>query len=44
LQDIAHLALSALRSAGISVRYVSGYLDLKLNAEIGETVVGESDA
>jgi transglutaminase-like putative cysteine protease len=43
-QDIAHLALGALRSAGIPARYVSGYLHPKPNAEIGETVVGESHA
>ena len=43
-QDIAHLALGALRSVGIPARYVSGYLHPKRNAEIGETVAGESHA
>jgi transglutaminase-like putative cysteine protease len=43
-QDIAHLALGALRSAGIPARYVSGYLHPKPNAAIGETVAGESHA
>ncbi len=43
-QDITHLALGALRSAGIAARYVSGYLLPKRDAEIGETVVGESHA
>lgn len=43
-QDIAHLALGALRSVGIPARYVSGYLHPKPNAEIGETVAGESHA
>jgi transglutaminase-like putative cysteine protease len=43
-QDIAHLALGALRSVGIPARYVSGYLHPKPNAGIGETVAGESHA
>ncbi len=43
-QDIAHLALGALRHVGIPARYVSGYLHPKPNAEIGETVAGESHA
>lgn len=43
-QDIAHLALGALRSVGIPARYVSGYLHPKPNAAIGETVGGESHA
>ncbi|MBG6108767.1 transglutaminase family protein [Frigoribacterium sp. CG_9.8] len=43
-QDIAHLALGALRSVGIPARYVSGYLHPKPNAAIGETVAGESHA
>ena len=43
-QDIAHLALGALRSVGIPARYVSGYLHPKPSAEIGETVAGESHA
>jgi transglutaminase-like putative cysteine protease len=43
-QDIAHVALGALRSAGIPARYVSGYLHPKPDAEVGETVAGESHA
>ncbi len=43
-QDIAHLALGALRSVGIPARYVSGYLHPKPAAAIGETVTGESHA
>jgi transglutaminase-like putative cysteine protease len=43
-QDITHLALGALRSVGIPARYVSGYLHPKPDAEIGETIVGESHA
>ncbi len=43
-QDIAHLALGALRSVGIPARYVSGYLHPKPRAEIGETIAGESHA
>lgn len=44
-QDIAHLALGALRSLGIPARYVSGYLHpLRHEAQVGETFVGESHA
>jgi transglutaminase-like putative cysteine protease len=43
-QDIAHLAIGALRSVGIPARYVSGYLHPKPDAAIGETVAGESHA
>ncbi|KQQ93047.1 transglutaminase [Leifsonia sp. Leaf325] len=43
-QDIAHIALGALRSVGIPARYVSGYLHPKREAAIGETVIGESHA
>lgn len=43
-QDITHLALGALRSVGIPARYVSGYLHPQPDAEIGETVSGESHA
>jgi transglutaminase-like putative cysteine protease len=43
-QDITHLALGALRSVGIPARYVSGYLHPRPNAEIGETIAGESHA
>ena len=43
-QDIAHVAVGALRAAGIPARYVSGYLHPRPDAAIGETVVGESHA
>lgn len=43
-QDIAHIALGALRSVGIPARYVSGYLHPRPDAPMGETVVGESHA
>ncbi len=43
-QDIAHLALGALRAVGIPARYVSGYLHPKPHAAIGETIAGESHA
>lgn len=43
-QDITHLTLGALRSAGIPARYVSGYLHPKPDAAIGETIAGESHA
>jgi transglutaminase-like putative cysteine protease len=43
-QDIAHLALGALRTAGIPARYVSGYLHPVPDAEVGQTVAGESHA
>jgi transglutaminase-like putative cysteine protease len=43
-QDITHLALGALRAVGIPARYVSGYLHPLPNAEIGQTVAGESHA
>jgi transglutaminase-like putative cysteine protease len=43
-QDITHLALGALRSVGIPARYVSGYLHPRPNAQIGETITGESHA
>lgn len=43
-QDIAHLAIGALRHVGIPARYVSGYLHPKPDAAVGETVVGESHA
>jgi len=43
-QDYAHLTLALLRSIGIPARYVSGYLHTKPNADIGETVSGESHA
>ncbi|WP_345752624.1 transglutaminase family protein [Microbacterium rhizophilus] len=43
-QDIAHIALGALRSVGIPARYVSGYLHPRPSAEVGEPVRGESHA
>ena len=43
-QDIAHVALGALRSVGIPARYVSGYLHPDPDAAIGQTVIGESHA
>lgn len=43
-QDIAHLTIGALRSVGIPARYVSGYLHPRRDAEIGQTVTGESHA
>ncbi|MBU4465439.1 MAG: transglutaminase family protein [Actinobacteria bacterium] len=43
-QDIAHIAIGALRSVGIPARYVSGYLHPKPNADVGQAVTGESHA
>lgn len=43
-QDFAHIAIGALRSVGIPTRYVSGYLHPQRDAEIGQTVMGESHA
>ncbi|WP_427016392.1 transglutaminase family protein [Pseudarthrobacter sp. P1] len=43
-QDLAHLAIGALRSRGIPARYVSGYLHPLPLAPIGESVAGESHA
>ncbi len=43
-QDIAHIALGILRSAGIPARYVSGYLLPDANAPLGQPIVGESHA
>ena len=43
-QDIAHLAVGALRGAGIPARYVSGYLHPQPDADVGVTVTGESHA
>jgi transglutaminase-like putative cysteine protease len=43
-QDVAHLAVGALRSLGIPARYVSGYLHPVSGDAIGETVSGESHA
>ncbi len=43
-QDIAHLTITMLRLAGIPARYVSGYLHPRADAEVGETVTGQSHA
>ena len=43
-QDIAHIAIGALRVVGIPARYVSGYLHPVPDPEIGEPVDGESHA
>lgn len=43
-QDMAHIAIGAMRSQGIPTRYVSGYLHSNKDPEIGETVRGESHA
>jgi transglutaminase-like putative cysteine protease len=43
-QDLAHLAIGALRSCGIPARYVSGYLHPRSTAELGEAVAGQSHA
>jgi transglutaminase-like putative cysteine protease len=43
-QDIAHLTVGLLRGLGLPARYVSGYLHPGTEAEIGETVEGQSHA
>lgn len=43
-QDLAHLAIGALRSLGVPARYISGYLHPRSGAGIGETVAGQSHA
>ena len=43
-QDIAHVTLAVLRASGLPTRYVSGYLHPLEEAEVGQTVVGESHA
>ncbi|HET7350832.1 MAG TPA: transglutaminase family protein [Marmoricola sp.] len=43
-QDMAHIAIGALRSIGIPARYVSGYLHPRREPVVGETVSGESHA
>jgi transglutaminase-like putative cysteine protease len=43
-QDMAHIAIGALRAVGIPARYVSGYLHPRPNAEVGVAVTGESHA
>ncbi|MCW2540985.1 MAG: transglutaminase family protein [Frankiales bacterium] len=43
-QDFAHVTLGMLRSLRIPARYVSGYLHPNADAELGETITGESHA
>jgi transglutaminase-like putative cysteine protease len=43
-QDIAQLTAALLRCVGIPARYVSGYLHPRADAELGETVAGQSHA
>jgi transglutaminase-like putative cysteine protease len=43
-QDYAHIAIGAMRSAGIPARYVSGYLHPSREPVLGDKVVGESHA
>ncbi|WP_454790974.1 transglutaminase family protein [Mycolicibacterium lutetiense] len=43
-QDFAHLSLIMLRSMGIPARYVSGYLHPAGEAEVGDTIDGQSHA
>jgi transglutaminase-like putative cysteine protease len=43
-QDFVHLSIALLREMGIPCRYASGYFDSRLEAEVGETSVGESHA
>lgn len=43
-QDVAQLALGALRAAGLPARYVSGYLHPDPAAAVGQTVTGRSHA
>lgn len=43
-QDIAQLTVALLRQRGIPARYVSGYLHPAREAEIGQTVEGQSHA
>lgn len=43
-QDIAHLTVALLREVGLPARYVSGYLHPYPEADLGDTVTGESHA
>lgn len=43
-QDFAHLTLAVLRTMGIPARYCSGYVHPHGDAEVGQTVHGESHA
>lgn len=43
-QDLAHVAIGALRSLGVPARYISGYLHPRRTAAVGEAVAGQSHA
>jgi transglutaminase-like putative cysteine protease len=43
-QDIAHLTVALLRKVGLPARYVSGYLHPQPEADLGDTVAGQSHA
>ncbi|MDO5635502.1 MAG: transglutaminase family protein [Micrococcus sp.] len=43
-QDLAHIAIGALRHLGVPARYVSGYIHPQPDAGIGAEVAGESHA
>jgi transglutaminase-like putative cysteine protease len=43
-QDMAHLTVALLRTAGLPARYVSGYLHPRPTADLGEAVAGQSHA
>jgi transglutaminase-like putative cysteine protease len=43
-QDMAQIAVSLMRAAGLPARYVSGYLHPQTEAEPGSTAVGQSHA
>lgn len=43
-QDMAHIAIGALRAVGIPARYVSGYLHPAVEPEVGVPATGESHA
>lgn len=43
-QDFVQLAIALLRTMGIPARYASGYLHPQADAQIGDTVHGESHA
>ncbi|MDR3360505.1 MAG: transglutaminase family protein [Bifidobacteriaceae bacterium] len=43
-QDMAHIALGALRACGVPARYVSGYMHPEASPDVGVPAVGESHA
>jgi transglutaminase-like putative cysteine protease len=43
-QDLTHVTVALVRSAGVPARYVSGYLHSDPDAAVGETILGESHA